>query len=119
MAPLGSPLGEDSTNPMYEFGQYYWRETGHHHNAITTFTQTSDLSFLNFPELAHPDWIDAPALFLIGEQAMSRPLGEGMAARVPDSEIRYVPGAGHVDLYHRLDLIPFDEIADWLTTRLR
>lgn len=73
MAPLGSPLGEDSTNPMYEFGQYYWRETGHHHNAITTFTQTSDLSFLNFPELAHPDWIDAPALFLIGEQAMSRP----------------------------------------------
>lgn len=50
---------------------------------------------------------------------MSRPLGEGMAARVPDSEIRYVPGAGHVDLYHRLDLIPFDEIADWLTTRLR
>ena len=119
MAPLGSPRVEDATNPMYEFGQYYWREAGHHHNSITTFTQVSDLSFLNFPELAHPDWIEAPVLFVIGEQAMSRALGEGMAARVPDSEIRYVPGVGHVDLYHRVDLIPFDEIATWLTARLR
>lgn len=118
MAPLGSPLGEDPTNPMAEFGQYYWRETGHHHNSITTFTQTSDLSFLNFPELAYPDWIEAPVLFVIGEQAMSRPFGEGIAARVPGSQLRYVPGAGHVDLYHRVDLIPLDEIADWLTTRL-
>lgn len=26
---------------MAEFGQYYWRETGHHHNSITTFTQNT------------------------------------------------------------------------------
>ncbi|MDO5286649.1 MAG: alpha/beta hydrolase [Actinomycetia bacterium] len=118
LGPLGSPMDDDPSNPMREFGQYYWRETGHHHNSVTTFTQVSDLSFLNFPELAHPDWIEAPTLFVIGEDAMSRPLGEGIAERVPGSVVRLVPGAGHVDLYHRTDLIPLDDIAAFLAQHL-
>ena len=106
---------------MSEFGAFYWREVGHHHNSTTQFTATSDLSFLNFPELAHPEWIEVPVLTVVGEQAATRPLSEGVHERLTSSRGRKLlvaPGAGHVDLYHRTDLIPFDGIDTFLAENL-
>ena len=121
MAAMGSPMTLGDDNPMSEFGAFYWREVGHHHNSTTQFTATSDLSFMNFPELAHPDWIEAPVLTVVGEQAMTRPLSEAIHERLTTAKrIVVAPGAGHVDLYHRTDLIPFDAIdaflAEFLTS---
>ena len=111
MAAMGSPMTLSDDNPMSEFGAFYWREVGHHHNSTTQFTATSDLSFLNFPELAHPEWIETPVLTVVGERAATRALSESIHERLTtDKELLVAPGAGHVDLYHRTDLIPFESI---------
>lgn len=119
MAPMGSPMTLSDDNPMSEFGAFYWRETGHHHNSTTQFTATSALSFMNFPELAHPDWIEAEVLTVVGEQAATRALSEAIHERLTTKkQLLVVPGAGHVDLYHRKDLIPFEEIRAFLDKTL-
>jgi hydrolase of the alpha/beta superfamily-like protein len=95
------------------------RETKHHHNSTTQFTATSALSFTNFPELAHPDWIEAEVLTVVGEQAATRVLSEAIHERLTTKkQLLVVPGAGHVDLYHRKDLIPFEEISAFLDKTL-
>ena len=120
MSAMGSPMTLSDDNPMSEFGAFYWREVGHHHNSTTQFTATSDLSFMNFPELAHPDWVEAPVLTVGGEQAATRPLSEAIHEKLTTTKrIVVAPGAGHVDLYHRTDLIPFDEIDSFLAEFLR
>lgn len=119
MAAMGSPMTLSDDNPMSEFGAFYWREAGHHHNSTTQFTAVSDLSFMNFPELAHLDWIEAPVLTVVGERATTRPLSEAIHERLTTAKRLVVaPGAGHVDLYHRTDLIPFDEIDAFLADSL-
>lgn len=119
MAPMGSPMTLSDDNPMSEFGAFYWREIGHHHNSTTQFTATSALSFMNFPELAHPDWIEAEVLTVVGEQAATRALSEAIHERLTTKkQLLVVPGAGHVDLYHRKALIPFEEISAFLDKTL-
>lgn len=68
--------------------------------------------------LPHLDWIEALSFFIIGEQAMSRQLSGSVAARDPGSRDHLVPGAGHVGLYHRADLIPFDAATAFLARHL-
>lgn len=119
MAAMGSPMTLSDDNPMSEFGAFYWREVGHHHNSTTQFTATSDLSFLNFPELAHPEWIETPVLTVVGERAATRALSESIHERLTtDKELLVAPDAGHVDLYHRTDLIPFESIDIFLAKHL-
>jgi len=53
-----------------------------------------------------------PILFIHGEKAHSRYFSEtAYAAAAESKELLIIPGANHVDLYDRLDKIPFDRIA--------
>lgn len=46
---------------------------------------------------------------------MSRGLTEGVYERLGEAkELMIIPGANHVDLYDRTDLIPFDRIESFL-----
>ena len=59
-------------------------------------------------------------LTVVGEQAATRPLSEAIHERLTTTKrILVAPGAGRVDLYHRTDLIPFDEIGSFLAQLLR
>jgi fermentation-respiration switch protein FrsA (DUF1100 family) len=51
-------------------------------------------------------------LFITGDQAHSKEFSEE-AYRLADQpkELYWVKGAGHVDLYDRVDLIPFDKLS--------
>jgi fermentation-respiration switch protein FrsA (DUF1100 family) len=50
-------------------------------------------------------------LFITGDQAHSREFSEDAYRRAAEpKELHLVPGAGHVDLYDRVDLIPFDRL---------
>ena len=50
-------------------------------------------------------------LFITGDQAHSREFSEDAYKRAAEpKELFWVKGAGHVDLYDRLDLIPFDKL---------
>jgi fermentation-respiration switch protein FrsA (DUF1100 family) len=59
-------------------------------------------------------------LFITGETAHSREFSEDaykLAAQ--PKELYIVPGAGHVDLYDRANLIPFDKLSSYFTEHLK
>lgn len=95
-----------------EFYSYYGLESGHHPNARGGFTTTSQLSFFNFQLLNHIDTISPrPILFIMGENAHSRFFsGDAYAAASEPKELYIVPDAIHIDLYDKVDKIPFDKM---------
>ncbi|KAJ5698418.1 Alpha/Beta hydrolase protein [Penicillium macrosclerotiorum] len=49
-----------------------------------------------------------PLIFISGDQAHSREFSDDAYSRAAEpKELLWVPGAGHVDLYDRIELIPF------------
>jgi uncharacterized protein len=81
---------------------------------------TSGMSFMNFPLLTHVKSISPrPILFVVGEQAHSRYFSEdAYEAAAEPKELYVVPDAGHVDLYDKTDLIPFDKLDEFFTENL-
>jgi fermentation-respiration switch protein FrsA (DUF1100 family) len=81
---------------------------------LTTKPLLSSLvKFLNFYPFADIETISPrPMLFITGDQAHSKEFSEE-AYRLADQpkELYRVKGAGHVDLYDRVDLIPFDKLS--------
>jgi hypothetical protein len=61
-----------------------------------------------------------PMLFIAGENAHSIEFSEDAykLAGQP-KELHIVPGAGHVDLYDRVDLIPWDKLTTFFTKHLK
>ena len=52
-----------------------------------------------------------PMLFITGDQAHSKEFSEDAFQRAAEpKELHIVPGAGHVDLYDRVNLIPWDKL---------
>ena len=60
-----------------------------------------------------------PMLFIAGENAHSREFSEE-AYRLAGQpkELVIIPGAGHVDLYDRVNLIPFDKLTSFFRNSL-
>ncbi|MDD3920147.1 MAG: alpha/beta hydrolase [Eubacteriales bacterium] len=100
-----------------EFYSYYGLKRGHHPNARGAFTTTSQMAFFNFQLLNHIDAISPrPILFVMGENAHSRFFSENAyAAAAEPKELYVVPDAIHIDLYDRVDKIPFQKLTDFFT----
>ena len=75
---------------------------------------------MNFPLLSNLEWISPrPILFVTGEHAHSRYYSEDAYERAAEpKELYIVPNAGHVDLYDKTDLIPFDKLDEFFTEHL-
>lgn len=113
---------DENTDPITrEFYEYYKMPRGQHPRSSTHFTMTSDMAFMNFQLLGRIKSISPrPVLFVIGEKAHSRYFSEDayeMAAE--PKELYVVPGATHVDLYDRVDLIPFGKLDDFFSNALK
>ncbi|WP_369933123.1 alpha/beta hydrolase [Xanthomonas tesorieronis] len=89
--------------------------------ALTTHpTLTSNVKFMNFYPFNDIETIaPRPMLFIAGDQAHSKEFSEE-AYRLAGQpkELYWVKGAGHVDLYDRTDLIPFDKLASFFKRNL-
>lgn len=120
-AETGSPAMSERTNlgdldeldPVNAiWAKFYSRPRGYHPNATTQFTISSTAPFLTFNLLDHLDFIaPRPIMMIVGENAHSRYFSEDVVAAAPGPvTLVDVPGADHVDLYDRTDLIPFDTI---------
>jgi fermentation-respiration switch protein FrsA (DUF1100 family) len=60
-----------------------------------------------------------PLLFITGDQAHSRAFSEDAYQRAAEpKELAWVPGAGHVDLYGRVNLIPWTKLTAFFTRHL-
>lgn len=84
-------------------------------------TLSSNVKFMNFYPFADIETISPrPMLFIAGENAHSREFSEE-AYRLAGQpkELVIIPNAGHVDLYDRVDLIPFDRLASFFQTHLK
>lgn len=123
MTPRGAPIGFDEhTDPISrEFGEFYSTPRGYHHNSLTQFTLTSSQSFMNFPLLTHLKSISPrPILLVIGETAHSRYFSEDVYEQaVEPKELYVVPSAGHVDLYDKVDLIPWDKLTSFFNENMK
>ncbi|MCA0964959.1 alpha/beta hydrolase [Salipiger bermudensis] len=116
----GAPLAWDAeANPVgAEFGAFYSRPRGYHPRAITQFTMTSTPSWMNFALMDDLEWLAGrPVLLVVGEHAHSRYFSEDVFKQAHDpKEIFIVPGANHVDLYDKTDVIPFGKLVDYFET---
>ena len=84
-------------------------------------TLTSNVKFMNFYPFNDIETISPrPMLFITGDQAHSREFSEDAYKRAAEpKELVIVPGAGHVDLYDRVNLIPFDKLNSLLQSASR
>lgn len=103
-----------------EFFEYYAMERGFHPRANAAFTLTSNMAFINFPLLNYIETISPrPILFVMGENAHSRYITEDAYERAADpKELVVIPGARHIDLYDRVDMIPFDKLQSFFSDNL-
>lgn len=111
----------EGLNPVAaEFFEYYGTERGHHRRAIGGFTTTSGSAHINFGALRSlPDIAPRPILLITGENAHSRYFSDDVYAQASEPRnLIVVPGARHIDLYDRVDLIPFDQIAGFFNDKL-
>ena len=115
----------DKPNPVLAaFFDYYRTPRGFHPrsiNSATAWTATTPVSFFNFPMYEHIEMISPrPVLLVAGAHAHSRYYSEDVYKAASDpKQLLIVPGADHVDLYDRLDKIPFDKLADFFLTSLK
>jgi hypothetical protein len=119
---------DENTDPIQrEFYDFYrtprgeYTPEGSSPELTTHSTLSSSVKFMNFYPLADLETISPrPMLFITGENAHSREFSEE-AYRLAGQpkELVVVPAAGHVDLYDRVNLIPFDKLSTFFTKYLK
>src|SRR5437763_2970270 len=90
-------------------------------NLTTHPTLTSNVKFMNFYPFEDIETISPrPLLFITGDQSHSREFSEDAYKRAAEpKELLVVKGAGHVDLYDRVNLIPFGKLVSFFADHLK
>ncbi|MEX0269611.1 alpha/beta hydrolase [Leptolyngbyaceae cyanobacterium UHCC 1019] len=117
----------ETTHPIQrEFYDFYRTPRGEYTPTssspqLTTHpTLTSIVKFGNFYPFNDIETISPrPMLFITGAEAHSREFSEDAYKRAAEpKELYIVPNAGHVDLYDRVNLIPFDKLTSFFNQHL-
>ncbi len=84
-------------------------------------TLTSNIKFMNFYPFNDIATISPrPMLFIAGSKAHSLEFSEeAYKLAGQPKQLIIVPDAGHVDLYDRVDLIPFDKLGEFFKNNLK
>lgn len=118
----------EKSNPIErEFYDFYRTPRGEFTPAgsspllMTHPTLSSNTKFMNFYPFNDIETISPrPLLFITGDQAHSKEFSEDAYKRAAEpKELYYVAGAGHVDLYDRVELIPFDKLESFFKANLK
>ena len=118
----------DDTHPIQrEFFDFYrtargaFTPAGSSPELTTHPTLTSNIKFMNFYPFSDIETISPrPMLFIAGENAHSREFSEEAFRLAGEpKELFIVPNAGHVDLYDRVQLIPFDKLTQFFKNSLK
>lgn len=127
-APSANNLPEKlkGNEPQFvvDYFNYYKTERGFHPRSINSngsWTATTPLSFMNMPLLTYIHEISPrPVLIIAGENAHSRYFSEdAYKAAAEPKELIIIPNAVHVDLYDRLNIIPFDKLEKFFKDNLK
>jgi fermentation-respiration switch protein FrsA (DUF1100 family) len=119
---------DENTHPIQaEFFDFYRTPRGEYTprgaspKTTTHPTLSSNTKFNNFYPFNDMETISPrPMLFITGDHAHSKEFSEDAYRRAAEpKELYYVKGAGHVDLYDKTDLIPFDKLESFFKEYLK
>ena len=115
----GHPIGDE----FYDFYRTPRGEVtpaGASAQTTTMPTLTSNVKFMNFYPFNDIETLSPrPLLFITGADAHSREFSEDAYKRAAEpKELLVIPGAGHVDLYDRVNLIPFAKLTAFFQRHL-
>lgn len=120
-------LTADTDPVQREFYDFYrtprgeFTPQGATRQTTTKPTLTSSVKFMNFYPFNDIETISPrPMLFISGDQAHSKEFSQAAYERAAEpKELVWVAGAGHVDLYDRVDLIPFEKLGSFFGQHLK
>lgn len=123
---LPAQAGPETDAVTREFWEFYRTPRGIAIPPGRSLAQTqnrmlsSEVRFMNFYPFNDIETIaPRPLLFIAGDQAHSREFSEdAYRLAAGPKELLWVPGAGHVDLYDRANLIPWDKLTAFYTRHL-
>jgi len=123
--PVELPADADPVTAMYH--NFYRTErgiaipVGRTLETTQNRTLVGEMKFLNFYPVSDIETISPrPLLFIAGDQAHSKEFSEDAYQLAAEpKELFYVKGANHVDLYDRVNVIPFDKLDDFFTKNLK
>lgn len=135
-ARAGGVPDDVSNMPQFvkDYYTYYKTVRGYHKRSLNSnagWNTTSALSFMNMPLLSYISEIKNPVLIVHGQDAHSRYFSEtafenmtgtkrsGDDTVVGNKELLIIPAANHIDLYDKLDKIPFDKLEKFFKDNLK
>lgn len=110
------PLPDDAPQFVKDYYAYYKTPRGFHPrsgNSTDGWNATSALPFMSFKFFEYAGELENAVLIVHGDKAHSYYFGKDTFALLKgdNKQLLTVKGASHCDLYDRIDIIPFDEIA--------
>lgn len=117
-------LKGDEPQFVKEYYDYYRTPRGFHQRSLNStgaWNATNALSFMNMPILTYIKEISPrPMLLIAGEKAHSRYFSEdAYKAAAEPKELVIIPNAVHVDLYDKVDVIPFTKLETFFKEHLK
>ncbi len=121
---LPETLKGDEPQFVKEYFDYYRTSRGFHVNSVNSngaWLITNPISFMNMPILTYVKEISPrPMLLIAGENAHSRYFSEDIFKEANEpKELMIIPNGVHVDLYDKMDLIPFDKMESFFRKNLK
>ena len=118
------PLPEDAPQFVKDYYAYYKTPREYHPRSLNSnggWNITSSLSFMNMPLLQYSQEIRSAVLLVHGEKAHSCYFSRDAFQKLTgdNKELLIIPGASHVDLYDRMDVIPFEKLKRFFEEYLR
>ncbi len=121
---LPEKLKGDEPQFVKDYFDYYKTPRGYHKRSLNSnkgWTKTNSLSFANSVMLSYIKEISPrPMLLIAGENAHSKYMSEDIykVASEP-KELMIIPNAVHVDLYDKVEVIPFEKLDNFFKTNLK
>ena len=122
----GLPDKLSGNEPQFvkDYYDYYKTKRGYHPRSLNGgagWNTTSALSFMTMPLLQYAGEIRNAVLLIHGEKAHSRYFSEDTFKKLTgdNKELMLIPNASHVDLYDRMDIIPWDKMVTFFNTYLK
>ena len=122
----GLPDKLSGNEPQFvkDYYDYYKTKRGYHPRSLNGgagWNTTSALSFMTMPLLQYAGEIRNAVLLIHGEKAHSRYFSEDTFKKLTgdNKELMIIPNASHVDLYDRMDIIPWDKMVTFFNTYLK
>lgn len=121
---LPEKLKGDEPQFVVDYFNYYRTARGFHPNSVNSngaWLVTNPLSFMNMPLLTYIQEISPrPILLIAGENAHSRYFSEDIFKMAAEpKELIIIPHAVHVDLYDKVEVIPFDRLEQFFKENLK